>query len=238
MFCLWGSLMTRRYALIGTGKTGSQLPGLLDADEHVTQFNRSNPVTLEALKGHDAVICFVPGPVLMEMLPTLKASQLPVISGATGLSWPAELDSQLKADGVTWVWAHNFALGMNLVRQLLQVVGSASELLPQASLQLHEIHHTAKLDAPSGTALSWKDWLGQDVDVSYQRIGDVIGDHSLTITTPTEKITIQHQAQDRAIFATGALWACRYILNNTLPAGLIPFEQLTNISMQGNHNAN
>jgi 4-hydroxy-tetrahydrodipicolinate reductase len=229
--------MTRRYALFGTGKTGSQLPGLLGADEQVTQFNQSNPLSAEALAGHDAVICFVPGQVMLDAIPLLIESRLPVISGATGLSYPENLDEQLQSHGLTWVWAHNFALGMSLVRQLIQLVASADSLLENPDYQIHEIHHTAKLDAPSGTSISWQHWLDKDVEITHDRVGDVIGEHQLTLNTASEQITIEHKALDRAIFARGALWACRKVLDTEMPAGLIPFEQLTSAIINSHNHA-
>jgi len=227
--------MANKYALLGSGNTGSKIPELLNADEQYTFFNSSNTPTLERLAGHDAIICFVAGPVLEQYLEMLVESNLPVVSGATGIQWPRDLNERLQASGVTWVWADNFALGMNIVKHLIGAVNELSSLYRDPVFQIHEIHHVKKLDAPSGTALRWQDWLQHDAAMSYEREGDVVGTHQLTLDTEFEKITLTHEAKDRRIFAHGALWAARALLERDLPNGLLPLDYITAMHRQGEY---
>lgn len=225
--------MAKQYALFGAGKTGSKIPGLLHADESYTIFDSTNPPTRDGLTGFDAIISFVPGQVLIEYLDILIESGIPVISGSTGMEWPEHLHDQLQERGTTWVWAHNFALGMTIAKSLIEQLSQMSGLLTDASFGIHEVHHTAKLDAPSGTALSWQHWLGSEANISYDRIDDVIGEHELVLKTQFEEISIRHKALDRTLFANGALWATRQVLETDLPAGLLPLEFLTRMQTQG-----
>jgi len=227
--------MTRKYALFGSGNTGSKIPELLNVDEQYTFFNSANPPTVENLAGYDAVICFVAGPVMMEYLDVLIESGLPVISGATGIEWPEDLNERLQSSDVTWIWADNFALGMNLVKHLINTINELSGLYREPSFQIHEIHHVKKLDAPSGTALRWQDWLQQEAEMTYVREGDVVGTHQLTLDTEFEKITLTHEAKDRRIFAHGAVWATRALLERDLPSGLLPLDYITAMHRQGEY---
>ena len=219
--------MTRKYALFGSGNTGSKIPELLNADEKYTFFNSSNPLSVESLTDHDAIICFVPGPILLDHLQIILDSKIPLISGATGIDWPTELNQQLVEEKLTWVWADNFALGMNIIRNLIATLSARSSIYQEPDFHIHEAHHENKIDAPSGTAIRWQDWLQQESTISSDRQGDIVGEHHLTLSTEYEKITISHEALDRRIFAHGALWACRQVLNNDVPFGLLPLELLT-----------
>jgi 4-hydroxy-tetrahydrodipicolinate reductase len=224
----------RKYALLGAGKTGGKVVDLALDSEEVIIFNTSNPPTVEKLAEVDAIISFLPGPAFVEYLDVLLASNKPVITGSTGFDWPADIHQKLVNKKVTWIKTHNFALGMNVIKPIIEYFQKAGNLFPEAQYKMHEVHHTKKLDAPSGTALSWKDWLDRNVEITHDRIGDVVGDHELTLRTEFEEITIKHRSLDRKIFASGALWATRYILDNGMDHGLHPLEVIAKKRMQEN----
>lgn len=208
-----------KVALLGTGKTGGKVLELLKPAE-VTSFNSANPLTPEKLRGHDVAISFLPGPVLLEYIDRLIDSGLPLASGSTGFDWPEDIDARLKAKGLAWVTAANFSLGMNLVYGMLKVLSKAPQLYDDFEFQLHEIHHVHKRDHPSGTALSWQQWVGQPVAITSAREGDNPGDHKLTLVTPYEDISVQHQAKDRRIFAQGAIWVAAKLAAGEVAPGL------------------
>ena len=208
-----------KVALLGTGKTGGKVLEVM-ADGDITGFDESNPPTLEALREHDVAISFLPGPALLKYIDVLVESGLPLASGSTGFEWPVDIDARLKENGVAWVTASNFSLGMNLVHGMLKVLAKAPQLFDDFEFKLHEIHHTQKKDQPSGTSLSWQDWVGQRVDITSAREGDNPGDHKLTLTTPYEDIIVQHQAKDRRIFAQGAVWTARKLADGSIEPGL------------------
>ncbi len=213
-----------KVGLLGAGKTGSKV---LDLHHDVITFTEENPPGVTDFKQCDVIICFLPGNVFLEYIPSLIESAVPVVTGATGFEWPASIDAQLKEKKLKWVRSHNFSLGMNLVKAMIGVLGQASVLYDKFDYNIHDIHHIHKLDAPSGTALSWKDWLGHDAHITAERTGDVVGYHHLELDTPMEKIKIVHEAKDRAIFASGALWTAKKILDDKeIECGLIDFSNL------------
>lgn len=213
-----------KLALLGAGKTGSKV---LQLYPDATVFNTNNAPTVEKLKGHDVVISFLPGEAFSQLIPTLVESALPVVTGSTGFTWPADMDQILKQKNLTWIYASNFSLGMNLVRQMIGILSKAETLFNDVEFKIHEIHHTKKLDAPSGTALSWQEWLGSTCEISSERIGDIVGIHELTLNTSNEEIFLRHNAKDRGIFAQGAVWAARLLTNsNKVSPGLHQFSNV------------
>jgi len=214
----------KKIALLGKGKTGSKVLELCPGN--ITVFDSNNPPTLEALKKHDVIISFLPGMPFKEYLPLLLESRVPVITGSTGFTWPKDIDHKLKREKLTWIKASNFSLGMAIIKGMLSVMGKCDSLFDDFSLTLNEIHHENKKDAPSGTALSMRDWLGIDAPISSERIGDEVGTHSLNLLTPFEQIFVEHRALDRKIFAQGALWAAEKAMTEKLPHGLIDFQEL------------
>lgn len=208
-----------KFAVLGTGRTGGKVLEVLGNDQ-ATSFNETNPPTVHSLAGHDAVIVFLPGPVFLQYIDVLVASGLPIANGSTGFVWPSDIDSRLKKSDVTWITASNFSLGMNLVYGMIKVLSKAPKLFDEYTYKLHEVHHIHKKDQPSGTALSWAKWIGQNVDITSARDGDNPGNHRLSLVTPYEDISIEHQAKDRRIFAEGAVWTARKLAVGGIEPGL------------------
>ncbi len=212
-----------KLALLGKGKTGSEIIGQHKGP--ITIFDRTNPVTLEKLAHHDVAISFLPGHALMENLETIFQSGLPLVSGSTGLSWPEDLDEKLRTNDRVWIWAFNFSLGMFVARKMIRCMAQARSIFKDARFHIHEIHHTSKIDAPSGTALTWQRLIG-DADITHERVGDVQGKHILTMETDAEALVLTHEAKTRAIFAEGALLAAQFILDKKVRPGLHHFDDV------------
>lgn len=222
-----------KLALLGNGKTGRHAYSLAAATPGitVTVFDRKRPPDRNALSGHAAVISFLPGPAFLTYIPELVASRLPVVTGSTGFEWPdgrATFSEMLSGKGLQWVHASNFSLGMCLIHEMIQTLSMVGTLYDEYAFSIHEIHHRDKMDAPSGTALAWSQWLGMQADITSERTGDVIGEHTLTLATPFERIKLHHSARDRKLFASGALWTVRQVLySHLLPGpGLYDFQDL------------
>ena len=81
-------------------------------------------------------------------------------------------------------------------------------------------------DGPSGTALSWERWLGQPAIIRSERRGDVVGTHTLTLKTEYETITLQHEAKNRSLFASGAIRALHWLLEYPSLRGVYTLEEL------------
>ena len=215
-----------KVAVIGSGKTGGHVLNLISKSDVVGPFGRSNPLSSEKLVMADVGIIFVPGDAFLEMIPALLESKKPMVIGATGMEWPAGLEAELKKRGLAWVHATNFSLGVQLFRQLLKTVNKLQKSLPSFSAELMDIHHTKKLDAPSGTAKSLAKWSDFPVHIEAKREGDVVGFHEMTLTFPQETVKISHNAHDRALFAQGALDVAKLWIKKPLGDGLHPLENL------------
>ncbi len=212
-----------KIALLGKGKTGSKV--LLNKTHQIIAFDSKNPPTFEKLETFDAIISFLPGDVFKSLIPLLIETKLPLVTGSTGFEWPENLDQVLKDKKISWIYGSNFSLGVAVVKQMLNKLSDAKSLFPIHQTTIHEIHHTQKKDAPSGTALSMQEWMNEKCAISSERTGDVIGFHELKFDTGSEKITVTHEALDRKLFADGAIWAAEY-LNKMKTPGLNKFQEI------------
>jgi 4-hydroxy-tetrahydrodipicolinate reductase len=207
-----------KIALLGKGKTGMHFKTLAESrdDTEVIVFDRNNTPDADRLAGHDVVVSFFPGNAFARYIPKLVESGLPVVTGSTGFEWPGGRDAfsrLIAGKNLIWIHGNNFSPGMALVHSMIGILGNAGRIFDKYQFDLHEVHHTAKLDAPSGTALAWKEWTGEPVSITSERTGDVTGIHTLTLGTPFENISITHEALDRSLFASGAMRAVELLLN-------------------------
>ncbi len=216
-----------KIAVIGKGKTGGEVLKLLAPGEEPIVFDQSHPVTVEKLKQIDVAIIFVPTHAVGSIFDVVLESGVPAVWGSTGFVWPADLSVKLKEHKTSWVIANNFSPMNVIIRKLFALIGQNAKLLENPICSIHEIHHIHKKDKPSGTAISWQEWLGLPCEITATREGDVKGIHELTIKTADETLTIHHEVHERCIFARGALWAARYLLEHPeLNPGLYRFDQL------------
>lgn len=213
-------------AVIGTGKTGSEVVDLIPAENIVGPFNSTNKPTVTALKKADGAIIFVPGSAVDDIFETVLDSGVSAVWGSTGYVWPDDLDSRLKERNLKWLKASNFSLGMNIIRRCIELISRGSELLLEPEFHIHEVHHTDKKDAPSGTAISWKKWLGKEAKITSERKGDIKGIHQLEVKTESESIFLKHQAHQRAVFAKGAIWAAEQLVSDSVKPGFHNIETI------------
>src|SRR5262249_23923025 len=148
-------------------------------------------------------------------LDALCALKKNLVIGSTGWkAHEADVRRAIEAAGVGAVVAANFSVGANVLEALAETAAKLFE--PQAGYGpwLHEWHHAAKKDAPSGTAIMLKTameraGLSRRIDVSSTRAGFVPGTHTIGFDGPSEAVTLTHTVRDRATFAHGALAAAR-----------------------------
>jgi 4-hydroxy-tetrahydrodipicolinate reductase len=168
-------------------------------------------------RGVDVAIDFSTADSVMTNLPLLARRGINLVVGTTGWSaHEASLRSVVAEAGVGIVVAPNFSTGVVLFEAI--VAQAAKLFAPQDEFGafLHEAHHAAKQDAPSGTALLLKRTMEQGgfprpIDVSSTRAGFIPGTHSVGFDGPAETITLSHAARDRTAFARGALAAANWI---------------------------
>jgi len=141
----------------------------------------------------------------------------PLVIGTTG--WQdreRDMRDAAARHGLGVVAAPNFAIGVNLFLALVERAGALMAGQTAFGPWIHELHHVAKKDAPSGTALGMERALRQggytrDVPIASTRAGMIPGTHTLGFDAASETITLTHAARDRAAFARGALEAARWI---------------------------
>lgn len=163
------------------------------------------PDMRDAIPKVDVVIDFSLPQALDWVIRFCKDRSVPLVCGTTGFNPAAQNALQLLSHTVAVVWATNFSLGAAVLNAL---VAQASQSLRDWSCHVLESHHIHKKDAPSGTSLS----LAHSAKAHHDRIehvciraGDIVGDHTVQFTGLGERIELTHRAQDRDIFARGAL---------------------------------
>jgi 4-hydroxy-tetrahydrodipicolinate reductase len=147
----------------------------------------------------------------------LAARGTHLVIGTTG--WQKEeeaLRRDLAARPIGVVFAPNFALGVNFFITLVADAAARLADRPEFGAWIHELHHRAKRDAPSGTAIAIRAAMesagyGLPIDVASTRAGSIPGTHTVGFDSPAETITLTHTARDRSGFARGALEAAKWV---------------------------
>ena len=224
--------MPTRIGLFGTGRLGSAIRRLADSRDDVDVVWAVGSSDPEAREAVDVAIDVSTGTAVAAHLAWAQRSGTDLVVGATGFD-PALLDTEL---GVRVLVAPNFSLGVALARRVSRLLGGyaaahRAEGIP-VDLAVTETHHRHKVDAPSGTALALRDVLADaagaptgDVQTTSLRLGEVVGDHEVTLASPTETITLRHTAHDRDLFAAGALTAALWLTDRPGP-GLFTLDDL------------
>ena len=155
-------------------------------------------------------------------------NKVPIISGTTG--WLDKYDDALTLCNEkkgAFIYASNFSLGVNIFFELNNYLAKMMQNLPEYNVELEEIHHTQKLDAPSGTAITlaegviansnYKQWKldsasKETLKITSKRIGTVPGTHTVAYESIVDSIEIKHTAHNREGFALGAVTAAEWII--------------------------
>ena len=165
----------------------------------------------------DVAIDFSTAEALPANFERYVALKLPVVIGTTG--W-GELAPRLRAAAeaarLGVVASANFSIGVNIFEMIVSEAARLLEQQPQYGAWIHEQHHAAKRDAPSGTAILLRDAMAragytQRIDMSSSRAGMVPGTHTVGFDGQSDTIELTHRARDRRGFASGALLAARWL---------------------------
>jgi 4-hydroxy-tetrahydrodipicolinate reductase len=208
-----------RLLLLGYGRMGRMVDAL-SAEYDLQVVGRVDPLqgeSPEAWPDADVAIDFSIASAVPGNVRRLAAQGVSVVIGTTGWSAEeAEVRRDAAAGGIGVVAAANFALGVNLFLALTERVAELMAPHGEFGAWIHEAHHAAKRDAPSGTALSLEAALrnggyNRPLDVSSTRAGSIPGTHTVGFDAASETITLTHTARDRSGFARGALQAARWV---------------------------
>lgn len=174
-------------------------------------------ITRRALGDPDVAIEFTePGSAVANIAACI-ADKIPVVVGTTGWyeSLPMITDRANTA-GSAVLWAPNFSVGVNLFVEITRRAAEIMAAAPEFSAHLVETHHSAKKDAPSGTAVAivnaMEKGLGKRIPVTSVRTGSVPGTHEVIFDSTYEQMSLRHEARDRRVFADGALRAAQWLI--------------------------
>ncbi|HET7218156.1 MAG TPA: dihydrodipicolinate reductase C-terminal domain-containing protein [Vicinamibacterales bacterium] len=208
-----------RLLVVGYGRMGRLVEAL--AGEYsmavAGRVDIDNAAQPESWPDADVAIDFSTASAVVENASRLAARGTHLVIGTTG--WQdheAALKKAVAPYPVGVVAAPNFALGVNI---FLAIAARAAELMaprPEFGAWVHEMHHRAKVDAPSGTALAIKDAMVRagytaSIDMASTRVGSIPGTHTVGFDSAADTITLTHTTRDRSVFARGALEAARWV---------------------------
>jgi 4-hydroxy-tetrahydrodipicolinate reductase len=211
-----------RLLLVGYGKMGRIVEKLapdygFNVAGRLDDTNNIGGVGIPSAPDADVAVDFSIPSAVAENLPKLAARRMNVVIGTTGWQEHEETMRRIAADaGIGVVAASNFSLGVALFQSLAEQAARMFAPYPEYGAWIHEIHHSAKKDAPSGTAITLKQAMqsagyANTIDVASSRAGSVPGVHTIGFDGPFETITMTHANRDRAAFAQGALQAAKWV---------------------------
>ena len=208
-----------KIAILGNGRMGKRISELAKERGYsiVCTSSSEKPASTLDLSTADVAIDFSTPTTAFENISHAINSGIPVVSGTTGwLKNLKEIEDLCNTKKGAFLYASNFSLGMNIFFEINKTLAKLMKNQKYES-SLHEIHHTKKLDFPSGTAKT----LGEQMDeilanntpITAERIGDVPGTHIINYSSTMDEIEIKHTAKNRDGFAIGALIAGKWIID-------------------------
>ena len=210
-----------RILLIGHGRMGKLIETL--ATEHgceiaaIAEIDNPIPKALAGAGVVDVAIDFSQPEAVAANLSELAAHRVSVVIGTTG--WQhheREMREVANRAGIGVLAAANFSLGMHVFAVVVEEAARKFGALGNVGAWIHEYHHAAKLDAPSGTALMLQRVMEdggytRPINMSATRAGAIPGTHEIGFDGPAETVTLTHSVRDRSVFAHGALEAARWL---------------------------
>ncbi|MFT7335654.1 MAG: 4-hydroxy-tetrahydrodipicolinate reductase [Porticoccaceae bacterium] len=226
-----------KIALLGYGKMGQVIERIAMERGHEIVLKKDEHNTYEGLSNADVAIDFSIPTAAVSNISNCFHSNVPVISGTTGwLDHFDEMVSLCKEKNGAFISSSNFSLGVNIFFELNEYLAKMMSKLDSYTVAMEEIHHTQKLDAPSGTAISlangiiensnFTNWTldnpkasdpnngeqAKQIHIEAKRIGTVPGTHTVTYNSAVDAIEIKHTAHNREGFALGAVIAAEWIV--------------------------
>ena len=237
-----------KIALIGYGKMGKMIEQIAMERGHEVilkiDINNQHELTLENLKKADTAIEFtIPSSAIANYNSCFDAG-IPVVSGTTGwLDKKEEVYSSCRSKNGTFFYASNFSVGVNIFFLINEKLAHLMSTHNEYTVEMKEIHHTQKLDAPSGTAITLAEgiikniprktkWVNQptnkqeEVGIISEREGQVPGYHAIRYESAVDTIEIIHNAKSRAGFALGAVLAAEFSFGKK---GILGMNDLLNL---------
>ena len=221
-------------AIIGYGKMGKEIEQIALSRNHKVVLkideNNINNINLDDFKDVDVAVEFSKPESAFSNINLCLNNNVPVVSGTTG--WLDKFDEvtlRCENEQKGFFYASNFSLGVNLFFQLNKYLAKMMNNYKDYDIYLEETHHTQKLDAPSGTAITLAEgiieeneekvaWVKEqseknnEIPIKSYRVGQVPGNHKIIYESDFDKIMIEHDAKSRKGFAMGAVLAAEFMV--------------------------
>ncbi|WCC45346.1 4-hydroxy-tetrahydrodipicolinate reductase [Tenacibaculum finnmarkense] len=220
-----------KIALLGYGRMGKEIEKIALQRGHEIIIKASGTATYDITKADVAIDFSIPDAAFNNISHCVN-NQIPVISGTTG--WLEKYDSIVELCNQkqgAFIYASNFSLGVNVFFELNKQLAKMMQTLDQYTISIEEIHHTKKLDAPSGTAITLAEGIiensakkaweldaktsEENIPITAIRTPDVPGTHTTTYDSIVDSIAIKHTAHNRQGFALGAVIAAEWSADKT-----------------------
>lgn len=217
-----------KIALLGYGKMGKVIERIALERGHEIVLKKDASNTYNGLENADVAIDFSVPTAAVDNISTCLSANVPVVSGTTG--WLDRYDEMVRlceAKNGTFLYGSNFSLGVNLFFELNEYLAKMMARFADVyKVSMEEIHHTQKLDSPSGTAISlakgiiqhsdYESWTedqaeNNQIHIEAKRIENIPGTHSVFYSSDVDFIEIKHVAHNREGFALGAVLAAEWI---------------------------
>lgn len=219
-----------KIALIGYGKMGKTIGRIAQERGHelvsIIDIDNLQDFDSAAFKSADVAIEFTKPDTALENVKKCFAANVPVVSGTTG--WDAAaLKDEVEKDGKTLFWSSNYSIGVFIFNAVSKKLAQIMNGFTNYNVEMTEVHHIHKLDAPSGTAITLAEGILENLDrktawtkekensstdlaIKSIREGEVPGIHSIRYESEVDSITITHDAKSREGFALGAVVAAEF----------------------------
>ncbi|KAB2827537.1 MAG: 4-hydroxy-tetrahydrodipicolinate reductase [Bacteroidales bacterium] len=221
-----------KIALIGYGKMGRIIERIALERGHeivcVIDIDNRDDFASEAYKSADVAIEFSVPAVAVSNIRSSFAAGVPVVCGTTGWTEALpDLQREIEEGGHTLFWSSNYSLGVNIFMKVNSYLAKLMNRFPEYNVEMTEVHHTQKLDAPSGTAITLAEGILNELDrktawsketeasgahlaIRSIREGQVPGIHTIRYESDVDSITMTHDAKSREGFALGAVVAAEF----------------------------
>jgi 4-hydroxy-tetrahydrodipicolinate reductase len=214
-----------KIALIGYGKMGHMIESIAQERGHeivsIIDQNNLDEFESNAFASADVAIEFTtPQTAADNILRAWKAG-VPVVCGTTGwdVATMRQEATSRDSNGIGLMWSSNYSIGVNILFALNKQLAKFMEAYPEYTPHMTEVHHIHKLDAPSGTAKTLQEAIGDDrlkiKDIESIREGEIAGIHTVTWDSEIDTISISHSAKSRKGFALGAVIAAEWMKGKT-----------------------
>lgn len=237
--------MLIKIALSGAaGRMGKSIIKAADAIKEFTiiaklvkcNFNNNRDKLLNILENADVFIDFSIPAACMQYLRLCKQLKIPMVIGTTGFTLAEYEEIASVAKDIPILLSPNMSFGANMCQYLLGCLAKqwVQDQRAKTTINIKEVHHKHKLDAPSGTALKMAEVIKKNLlnevplEFSSKRIGNVKGRHQVTFANQFEDITIKHNVKNRSVFANGALIAAKWLIEHKKPNKLYNFLDIMN----------